>query len=133
MAARGLDIPKVRRCFLVDMFRQQFVSNIKAKLIQTSNKNIPNDFCWEWKLWFGTCQVSHVINYDLPHNIDSYVHRIGQNLRALEDWPLNSCEICCKRICFEVGGPSKHHCSEQNLGILKVPIFEHTQMRGGQS
>ena len=25
-------------------------------------------------------QVSHVINYDLPHNIDSYVHRIGRRL-----------------------------------------------------
>lgn len=25
-------------------------------------------------------QVSHVINYDLPHNIDSYVHRIGHQL-----------------------------------------------------
>jgi len=26
-------------------------------------------------------KVSHVINYDLPHNIDSYVHRIGRTGR----------------------------------------------------
>ena len=29
------------------------------------------------------CEVSHVINYDLPHNIDSYVHRIGVRPRGL--------------------------------------------------
>jgi ATP-dependent RNA helicase DDX3X len=29
--------------------------------------------------------VRHVINYDLPHDIDDYVHRIGRTGRAGHD------------------------------------------------
>jgi len=68
--ARALsgDVEQSKRQRLIDDFKSGAVSIVVATDVAARGLHIPD--------------VSHVFNFDLPHNCEDYVHRIGRTARA---------------------------------------------------
>ncbi len=62
------DVPQKKRTALFNQFSQGQLSALVATDLAARGLHIP--------------EVSHVFNYDLPHNSEDYVHRIGRTARA---------------------------------------------------
>ncbi len=60
--------------------------------------------------------VTHVFNYDLPEDAESYVHRIGRTGRAGADGVAIS--FACERYCFEV--PAIEAYIKKSIPVLEI-------------
>jgi ATP-dependent RNA helicase RhlB len=61
--------------------------------------------------------VSHVFNYDLPEDAESYVHRIGRTARAGASGTAVS--FACERFCFAL--PDIEAMIERSLPVTTIP------------
>lgn len=69
--------------------------------------------------------VTHVINYDLPKDIDDYVHRIGRTGRAGKKVG------CAGRACFCVGEEDPGQCSNcRSANDCFAPVRAMTKLTG---
>lgn len=66
-AALSGDVPQEKRQKLLNSFQENQVSILIATDVAARGLHIPD--------------VSHVINYDLPQDVEDYVHRIGRTAR----------------------------------------------------
>ena len=66
-AALSGDVPQEKRQKLLNSFQQNEISLLIATDVAARGLHIPD--------------VSHVINYDLPQDVEDYVHRIGRTAR----------------------------------------------------
>ncbi len=66
-AALSGDVPQEKRQKLLQSFQQNEISLLIATDVAARGLHIPD--------------VSHVINYDLPQDVEDYVHRIGRTAR----------------------------------------------------
>lgn len=66
-AALSGDVPQEKRQKLLTSFQQNEISILIATDVAARGLHIPD--------------VSHVINYDLPQDVEDYVHRIGRTAR----------------------------------------------------
>ncbi|WP_411726043.1 DEAD/DEAH box helicase [Methyloglobulus sp.] len=66
-AALSSDVPQEKRQKLLQCFQENEISLLIATDVAARGLHIPD--------------VSHVINYDLPQDVEDYVHRIGRTAR----------------------------------------------------
>lgn len=62
------DIPQKKRLRLLEQFQQGELPALVATDVAARGLHVP--------------EISHVFNFDLPHNAEDYVHRIGRTARA---------------------------------------------------
>ena len=84
-------------------------------------------------------RISHVINYDIPHDVDSYIHRIGRTGRAgrpgkaflfvtpRERRMLKDIERALRQPITAIDTPSSHQINKKRLSDLSRSIIHTIQ------
>jgi len=81
-------------------------------------------------------RISHVVNYDIPHDTEAYIHRIGRTGRAgregkailfiapRERRMLNAIEQATRQPIKEMSLPSRKDITDRRIGLFKEQIAE---------
>lgn len=87
-------------------------------------------------------RISHVVNYDIPHDIESYVHRIGRTGRAgrkgeailfvapRETRMLRAIEQATRQKVTLMQLPTKSEIVDRRIEQFKKSLIEMTQAEG---
>ena len=104
LPAEGItgDLPQRKRFRLMDQFKEDRVKILVATDVASRGIHIED--------------ISHVINYDLPQDSESYVHRIGRTARAGKTG--KSISLACENYVFHL------EPLEEMLGY-KIPVVWH--------
>ena len=104
LPAEGItgDLPQRKRFRLMDQFKEDRVKILVATDVASRGIHIED--------------ISHVINYDLPQDSESYVHRIGRTARAGKTGKAIS--LACENYVFHL------EPLEEMLGY-KIPVVWH--------
>ncbi len=104
LPAEGItgDLPQRKRFRLMDQFKEDKVKILVATDVASRGIHIED--------------ISHVINYDLPQDSESYVHRIGRTARAGKTGKAIS--LACENYVFHL------EPLEEMLGY-KIPVIWH--------
>ncbi len=104
LPAEGItgDLPQRKRFRLMDQFKEDRVKILVATDVASRGIHIED--------------ISHVINYDLPQDSESYVHRIGRTARAGKTGKAIS--LACENFVFHL------EPLEEMLGY-KIPVVWH--------
>ncbi|MGD9251748.1 MAG: DEAD/DEAH box helicase [Desulfobacterales bacterium] len=104
LPAEGItgDLPQRKRFRLMDQFKEDQVKILVATDVASRGIHIED--------------ISHVINYDLPQDSESYVHRIGRTARAGKTGKAIS--LACENYVFHL------EPLEEMLGY-KIPVIWH--------
>ena len=104
LPAEGItgDLPQRKRFRLMDQFKEDRVKILVATDVASRGIHIED--------------ISHVINYDLPQDSESYVHRIGRTARAGKSGKAIS--LACENYVFHL------EPLEEMLGY-KIPVVWH--------
>jgi ATP-dependent RNA helicase RhlB len=104
LPAEGItgDLPQRKRFRLMDQFKEDRVKILVATDVASRGIHIED--------------ISHVINYDLPQDSESYVHRIGRTARAGKKGKAVS--LACENYVFHL------EPLEEMLGY-KIPVVWH--------
>ncbi len=104
LPAEGItgDLPQPKRFRLMDKFKEDQVKILVATDVASRGIHIED--------------ISHVINYDLPQDSESYVHRIGRTARAGKSG--KSIALACEKYVFHL------EPLEEMLGY-KIPVVWH--------
>ena len=130
LAARGLkaaalngDLPQARRERTVDQLKAGKINILVATDVAARGLDVQ--------------RVSHVINFDLPHDSESYVHRIGRTGRAgrsgiayiflneRERGKLRLIERATKKTIQIVEPPSSEQLSAARIAAFKETVLQH--------
>ncbi len=65
-------------------------------------------------------RISHVINYDMPHNIDAYIHRIGRTGRAGREG--KAILFCTRGDAYKLR--TLERVIKQQITLMELPSFE---------
>ena len=99
-------LPQVKRDSVMQAFRQGKIKMLVATNLASRGLDIP--------------AVSHIINYDIPENVEEYVHRIGRTARMgregtamtfVSEWDLDSFQAI------------KEHVGEENLEPFILELY----------
>ena len=100
-------LPQVKRDAVMKDFREGKVKLLVATNLASRGLDIP--------------AVSHIINYDIPENVEEYVHRIGRTARMgregtamtfVSEWDLDAFEAI------------KSHVGEENLERYDLALYQ---------
>src|SRR2546426_5316977 len=59
-------------------------------------------------------EIAHVVNFDLPHTPEDYIHRIGRTARDRKSTRLNSSHLVISYAVFCLKKKKKANCSDYN-------------------
>ncbi|CAJ0920036.1 unnamed protein product, partial [Mesorhabditis belari] len=76
---------KEKLCCLMDLLDAGGNEALTVVFVETKRELWCGGYSWRWSRGLDIPSVKHVINYDLPNDIDEYVHRIGRAMLAILD------------------------------------------------
>ena len=117
------DVPQKKRLSLLEAFTTGKMNIMVATDVAARGLHIP--------------AVSHVINFDLPQDVEDYVHRIGRTARAGASG--DAISFACDEYVFSLPEIEEFIGHKIPVGQIsadmlikpKPPVFEHRKRRGG--